>query len=97
MVTSVNGSKAPNIFAAPTTQQETPSESTASFTDQLSSALEGPPGKGSAVQTPQSQDSGVRQFLGAVVEPSKPTPAAPRPERSRYRRAHGHYEWRALG
>jgi hypothetical protein len=77
MVTSINGSKAPNIFAAPTPPQETPSESTDSFTDQLSSALGNGPADGSGIKTPQGQDSGVRQFAGAVKDPDSTSTVVP--------------------
>jgi hypothetical protein len=77
MVISFNGTKAPNIFAAPTAPEETSSESTGSFTDQLSSALGNQPGNGSDVKTPQSQDSGARQVLGAAADSGSPAPVAP--------------------
>ena len=76
MVISVSTSKAPNIFAAPAPQQETASESTTSFTDQLSSALGGESASSPKMQTPQSQESGVRQFLGSAPDPGSPAPAA---------------------
>jgi hypothetical protein len=77
MVNSVSTSKAPNIFAAPTAQQETPSESTASFTDQLSSALGGQPAKDASAPALQSQDSGIRQMIGSGIDASSPAPASP--------------------
>ena len=77
MVISFNGTKAPNIFAAPTAPEETSSESTGSFTDQLSSALGNQPGEGSDVKAPQGQDSGARQIPAAAADSSSPAPAAP--------------------
>jgi len=77
MVISFNGTKAPNIFAAPTAPEETSAESTGSFTDQLSSALGNEPSSGSDVKTPQSQDSGASQILGAAADTSSTAPAAP--------------------
>jgi|KBSMisStaDraftv2_1062788.scaffolds.fasta_scaffold51604_2 hypothetical protein len=77
MVISFNGTKAPNIFAAPTAPEETSSESTGSFTDQLSSALGNQPGGGSDVKASQGQDSGARQILAAAADSSSPAPAAP--------------------
>jgi len=76
MVISFNGTKAPNIFPAPTSQQETPSESTGSFTDQLSSALGNEPADGSGIKTSQGQDSGARQIPAAAADASSPAPAA---------------------
>src|SRR6185295_9413948 len=77
MVISFNGTKAPNIFAAPTAPEETSSESTGSFVDQLSSALGSEPAKSSDVKTPQGQDSGASQILGTAADTSSPAPAAP--------------------
>jgi hypothetical protein len=78
MVISFNGTKAPNIFAAPTAPEETSSESAGSFTDQLSSALGNEPEKGSEIRTPQGQDSGDRQNPGAAA--ASPAPAANTPK-----------------
>ena len=77
MVISFNGAKAPNIFAAPTAPEESSSESTGSFTDQLSSALGNASADGSDVKTPQGQDSGVRQILGTAADAGGSAPAAP--------------------
>jgi len=77
MVISFNGTKAPNIFAAPTAPEETSSESTGSFTDQLSSALGNEPGKASDAKTPQGQDFGASQILGTAADTSSTAPAAP--------------------
>jgi len=76
MVISFNGTKAPNIFAAPTAPEETSSESTGSFTDQLSSALGNEPEKSSDIKTPQGQDSGASQILGAAADSGSPAPKA---------------------
>ena len=76
MVISFNGTKAPNIFAAPTAPEETSSESTGSFTDQLSSALGNEPEKSSDIKTPQGQDSGASQILGAAADAGSPAPKA---------------------
>ena len=76
MVISFNGTKAPNIFAAPTAPEETSSESTGSFTDQLSSALGSEPGSGAGIKSPQSQDSGASQILGAAADAGSPAPKA---------------------
>ena len=77
MLNSITGSPAPNLFAAPSTRQATSSGSTASFTDQLAATLEGflhQSANGSHleidIQTTQSQDSGVRQFLVTVKDPA---------------------------
>jgi len=77
MVISFNGTKAPNIFAAPTAPEETSSESTGSFTDQLSSALGNEPAKASDIKTPQGQDSGASQILGTAPDAGSPAPKAP--------------------
>jgi hypothetical protein len=76
MVRSITGSQASNILAGLSPQQTTPSGSTDSFTQQLTSALEGylaQSGNGSHleidIQNTQSQDSGVRQFLVTVKNP----------------------------
>lgn len=87
MVGSITDSQSSNILAGLSTQQTTPSGSTDSFTEQLTSALEGylaQSGNNSNleidVQTTQSQDSGVRQFLVTVKNPTsapgQSTPAA---------------------
>jgi len=76
MVISFNGTKAPNIFAAPTAPEETSSESTSSFTDQLSSALGNGPRNSSDIKTPQGQDSGGSQILGAAADSGSPAPKA---------------------
>ena len=80
MLNSITGSPAPNLFAAPSTRQVTSSGSTASFTDQLAATLEGflnQSANGSHleidIQTTQSQDSGVRQFLVTVKDPASAT------------------------
>src|SRR5258706_2582621 len=77
MVISFNGTKTPNIFAAPTAPEETSSESAGSFTDQLSSALGIEPGKGSDIKMPQSQDPGASQILGTAPDAGSPAPKAP--------------------
>jgi len=80
MVRSITGSQASNILAGLSSQQTTPSGSTDSFTQQLTSALEGylaQSGNGSHleidIQNTQSQDSGVRQFLVTVKNPGSAT------------------------
>lgn len=85
MVGSITDSRSSNILAALSTQKTTPSGSTDSFTQQLTSALEGylaQSGHNSNleidIQTTQSQDSGVRQFLVTVKNPtSAPGPSTP--------------------
>src|SRR5512140_3030280 len=77
MVISFNGTKAPNIFSAPPAPEETSSESTGSFTDQMSSALGNQAADGSDVKVPKGQDSGARQILAAAADSSSPAPAAP--------------------
>src|SRR5450631_2059960 len=76
MVSSINGSQSSSIFGHVSAAQATPSGSSTSFTDQLAAALEGylaQSGNGSKlqidIQTTQSQDSGVRQFLVTVKNP----------------------------
>ena len=76
MVSSITGSQSSNILAGLSRQGTTPSGSTASFTDQLAAALEGylaQSGNGSNleidIQTTQSQNSGVRQFIVTVKDP----------------------------
>jgi hypothetical protein len=77
MVISFNGTKAPNIFAAPTAPEETSSESIGSFTDQLSSALGNEPAAGSGTKTPQGQDSGARQIPAVAADAGSAVPPAP--------------------
>jgi hypothetical protein len=76
MLSSVIGSQSSSALAGLTPQQTTPSGSTASFTDQLAAALEGylaQSGNSSNleidIQTTQSQNSGVRQFIVTVTNP----------------------------
>jgi len=84
MVSSITGQQSSNILAGLSTPQTTPSGSMASFTDQLAAALEGylgQSGNGSHleidIQTAQSQNSGVRQFIVTVKNPeSAPAQAA---------------------
>jgi hypothetical protein len=77
MVISLTGSQAPNILAAPPAPHATPAGSTSSFTSQLAAELEGFLSKSANgshlqidIQTTQSQDSGVRQFIVTVKDPS---------------------------
>ncbi len=77
MVGSITDSQSSNILAGLSAQQTTPSGSTDSFTQQLTSALEGyltQSGNNSNleidIQTTQSQVSGVRQFLVTVKNPA---------------------------
>jgi hypothetical protein len=77
MLNSITGSPVPNLLTAPSTRQATSSGSTASFTDQLAATLEGflnQSANGSHleidIQSTQSQDSGVRQFLVTVKDPA---------------------------
>ena len=77
MVSSVTGSQSSSVLAGLTPQQTTPSASTASFADQLAAALEGylaQSGNSSNleidIQTTQSQNSGVRQFIVTVKNPN---------------------------
>jgi len=84
MVGSVTDSQSSNFLARVSTQQTTSSGSTDSFTQQLAAALEGYLGQSSDnsnleidIQSTQSQDSGVRQFLVTVTNPdSSSAPAA---------------------
>jgi hypothetical protein len=84
MVSSITGSQSPSILAGLPAQNATPSGTTASFTDQLVSALEGylqQSGSGSNleidIQTAQSQNTGERQFIVTVKDPnSMPIAAA---------------------
>jgi hypothetical protein len=86
MVTSITGSQSSSIVAGLSPQPTTPSGSTDSFMSELTSALEGylaQSGNNSNleidIQSTQSQDSGVRQFLVTVKNPdsaSAPTVAA---------------------
>jgi hypothetical protein len=76
MLSSITGPRASQVLAGLAPQQTTPSGSSDSFTQQLTSALEGylaQSGSGSNleidIQTTQSQDSGVRQFLVTVKNP----------------------------
>ena len=78
MVTSVNNSKAPNIFAAPTAPQETSLESTDSFTDQLSTALAAPAAKSAEAPVRPSQDSGARQVSASGGDVPSAPPAPPK-------------------
>jgi len=85
MVSSILGPQSSNILSGIPTRQTTPSGSTASFTDQLAAALEGYLGNSANgshlqidIQTTQSQNSGVRQFLVTVKDPdSAPAATAP--------------------
>jgi hypothetical protein len=77
MVSSVTGSQSSSVLAGLTPLQTTPSASTASFADQLAAALEGylaQSGNNSNleidIQTTQSQNSGVRQFIVTVKNPN---------------------------
>ena len=76
MVSSITGQQSSNILAGLSTPQTSASGSTGSFTDQLAAALEGylaQSGNGSHleidIQTTQSQNSGVRQFIVTVKNP----------------------------
>jgi hypothetical protein len=76
MVSPITSPRASNTLAGLSTLQTTPSASTDSFTQQLASALEGYLAKSGNssnlqidIQTTQSQDSGVRQFLVTVKNP----------------------------
>jgi hypothetical protein len=83
MVGSVTDPQSSNILAGLSPQPATPSKSADSFMSQLTSALEGylaQSGNNSNleidIQSTQSQDSGVRQFLVTVKNPdSASTPA----------------------
>jgi hypothetical protein len=86
MVSSITGQQSPNILAGLSTPQTTPSGSMASFTDQLAAALEGylgQSGNGSHleidIQTTQSQNSGVRQFIVTVKNPENAATQAAAP------------------
>jgi hypothetical protein len=86
MVSSITGQQSSSVLAGLSPRQTTPSGSTASFTDQLAAALEGylaQATNGSKleidIQTTQSQNSGVRQFIVTVKNPASTageTPAA---------------------
>ena len=84
MVGSVTDSQSSNFLAGISPQQTTPSGSTDSFTQQLAAAVEGYLAQSSNnsnleinIQSTQSQDSGVRQFLVTVTNPdSASAPAA---------------------
>src|SRR5678815_4452569 len=76
MVSSITGQQSSNILAGLSTSRTTPSGSMASFTDQLAAALEGYLGQSANgshleidIQTTQSQNSGVRQFIVTVKNP----------------------------
>ena len=76
MVNSVAGSQLSGILAGVSSQETSPSGSTTSFTDQLAAALEGYLSQASSgshleidIQTTQSQNSGVRQFIVTVKDP----------------------------
>jgi hypothetical protein len=76
MVSSITGSQPSNIFAGLSAPQTTPSGSTASFTEQIAAALEGYLAQSSNnsnleidIQSTQSQNSGVRQFIVTVKNP----------------------------
>jgi hypothetical protein len=76
MVNSITGSQQSSILAGISPQGTSPSGSTGSFTDQLAAALEGylsQAGNASHleidIQTTQSQNSGVRQFIVTVKDP----------------------------
>jgi hypothetical protein len=76
MVSSITGSQSSNILAGLSTPQTTPSGSMASFTEQLAAALEGYLAQSSNnsnleidIQSTQSQNSGVRQFIVTVKNP----------------------------
>jgi hypothetical protein len=85
MVSSITDSHSSNILAGTSPQQKTLLGSRASFTAQLTSALEGDrsiSGEGSNLgpnlRATQSQDSGVRQFPATATAPdSVPHAAAP--------------------
>ena len=84
MFSSITGQQSSNVLAAFSVPQTTPSGSTTSFTQQLAAALEGYLGQSSNgsnleidIQTAQSQNSGVRQFIVTVKNPdSAPAQAA---------------------
>ncbi|MCU1336222.1 MAG: hypothetical protein JWO19_1803 [Bryobacterales bacterium] len=92
MVSSITGSQASNILAGFSNRPTTASGSTASFTEQLAAALEGYLGNSGNsphlqidIQTTQSQNSGVRQFIVTVKDPASApgqTPAAASPAAS---------------
>jgi|GEM_PF-1693165 len=76
MVGSITDSRSSNSLEGHSTPPTTPSKSMASFTEQLKTALQGyraqpgnRPNPESDIQTPQSQDSGVRQFPVASRNP----------------------------
>lgn len=77
MVSSITGTQSSGILGGLAGAQTTPSASTTSFTDQLAATLEAylaQAGNGSNleidIQATQSQDSGARQFLVTVKNPS---------------------------
>ena len=85
MVSSITGSQSSNILSGLSPDQPTLSGSTASFTDQLTAALEGYLAQSGSssnlqidIQATQSQNSGVRQFIVTVKNPDSATgqPAA---------------------
>ncbi len=76
MVNSITGSQPSNILAGLSTPQTTPSGSTASFAEQIAAALEGYLAQSNNnsnleidIQSTQSQNSGVRQFIVTVKNP----------------------------
>jgi hypothetical protein len=87
MVSSITDSQSSNVLAGLSPKPATPSASASSFTDQLVAALEGYLSQSAGgsnleidIQTTQSQDSGVRQFLVTVKNPDgapAPTVTAP--------------------
>ena len=76
MVSSITGQQSSSALAGLSPKPTTPSGSTTSFTDQLAAALEGYLANSSNgshleidIQTTQSQNSGVRQFIVTVKNP----------------------------
>ena len=76
MVSSITGQQSSSALAGLSPQPTTPSRSKTSFTDQLAAALEGYLANSSNgsnleidIQTTQSQNSGVRQFIVTVKNP----------------------------
>jgi hypothetical protein len=83
MVSSITGAQSSNILAGLSAPQTTPSGSMASFTEQLAAALEGYLAQSSNnsnleidIQSTQSQNSGVRQFIVTVKNPDSATAQA---------------------
>ena len=84
MVSTVARSHSSDVLANLSTAQASPSTSTSSFTDQLAAALEGYLAQGGDnahleidIQASPSQNSGVRQFVVTVKNPSTSAPAQP--------------------